>query len=146
MERFVFRLERVLRYREHLEKEARQELRKARETRASRERAWTDANLRRCRAAKRCEEKEEQGMEVAAYHLYRTFIRQVSGEMEEADQRLRGAEEEVRSMEKAWMRASSNRKALENLRERQSSAHRDLQEKEEQKLLDELVVLRRRLA
>jgi flagellum-specific ATP synthase len=41
--------------------------------------------------------------------------------------------------------ASSNKKSLEHLRERQSLAHRELQEKEEQKFLDELVILRRGL-
>ena len=142
MGRFVFRLEKVLRYREHLEKNARQELRRAREVCASRERALTDMNLKRHLAAKRCAGEEEQGMEVATYHLYRSFIEHLSEELEDANQSLQRAKEEVRAMEKAWMRASSNKKSLEHLRDRQFSTHRATQESENQKLLDELVILR----
>jgi flagellar protein FliJ len=145
MDRFVFRLGRVLRYREHIEKKARQELGKAREACASRERTLGEVSFRRSRAAMRCAREQEQGMEGAAYHLHRAFIQGLSSEMDEASQRLQEAKEGVKEMEKAWLRASSNKKALEKLRERQSSAHREFQEKEEQKLLDELVVLRRSL-
>ena len=143
MGRFVFRLEKVLRYREHLEKNARQELRRAREVCASRERALMDVNLKRRLAVNRCAGEEEQGMEVATYHLYRTFIERLSVELEDANQSLQGAKEEVRAMEKAWLRASSNKKSLENLRERQCLAHKENQGREDQKLLDELVILRR---
>ena len=143
MGRFVFRLEKVLRYRGHLEKNARQKLRKARELCASKERALMDVNVKRNLAAKRCAGEEEQGMEVATYHLYRTFIDHLSRELEDASQSLEGAKEEVRAMEKAWVRASSNKRSLENLRGRQSLAHKETQEREDQKLLDELVILRR---
>ena len=143
MGRFVFRLEKVLRYREHIEKDARQKLRRAREVCASKERALMDVNLKRTLAAKRCAGEEEQGIEVATYHLYRTFIEHLSRELEDANQSLRRAKEEVRAMEKAWVIASSNKKSLENLRERQFLAHKETQEREDQKLLDELVILRR---
>jgi flagellar export protein FliJ len=46
-------------------------------------------------------------------------------------------------VEKAWLIASSNKKSLENLRERQFLSHKETQEREDQKLLDELVILRR---
>ena len=143
MSRFVFRLEKVLRYREHLEKDARQKLRRTREACASKERALRDLNLKRNLAEKRCAGEEEQGIEVATYHLYRTFIEHLSRELEDANQSLQGAKEEVRAMEKAWLRASSNKKSLENLRERQFLAHKETQEREDQKLVDELVILRR---
>lgn len=143
MGRFVFRLEKVLRYREHLEKNARQKLRRAREVCASKERALMEVNVKRNLAAKRCAGEEDQGIEVATYHLYRTFIEHLSGELEAASQRLQGAKEEVRAMEKAWLIASSNKKSLENLRERQCLSHKETQEREDQKLLDELVILRR---
>jgi flagellar FliJ protein len=143
MGRFVFRLEKVLRYREHLEKNARQELRRAREACASKERAVMDVNLKRHLVANRCAGEEEQGMVVATYHLYRTFIERLSRELEDAEQSLQGAKEEVRAMEKAWLRASSNKKSLENLRERQGLAHKENQGREDQKLMDELVILRR---
>jgi flagellar export protein FliJ len=145
MGRFVFRLAKVLRYREHLEKSARQRLRKAREACASKERALMEMNFRRNRAAERCAGEEGERMDVSTYHLYRTFIEQLSREMEDANQSLEGAKEEVRAMEKAWLRASSNKKSLENLRERQWLAHGEIEEREEQKLVDELVIVRRGL-
>jgi flagellar export protein FliJ len=143
MGRFVFRLEKVLRYREHLEKNVRQKLRIAREVCASKERALMDVNLKRNLAEKRCAGEEEKGLEVATYHLYRNFIEHLSRELEDASQSLRGAKEEVRAVEKAWLIASSNKKSLENLRERQFLSHKETQEREDQKLLDELVILRR---
>ena len=143
MGRFAFRLEKVLRYREYLEKNARQELRRAREMCASEERTLTEVNLKRNLTAKCCAGQEEQGMEVASYHLYRAFIEHLSKELEDARQRLQRAKEEVRAMEKAWLRASSNKKSLESLRERQFLAHKETQDREDQKLLDELVILRR---
>jgi flagellar FliJ protein len=143
MGRFVFRLEKVLRYREHLEKNARQKLRRAREVCASKERALRDVILQRYLAEKRCAGEEEKGLEVATYHLYRNFIEHLSRELEDASQSLQGAKEEVRAVEKAWLIASSNKKSLENLRERQFSSQKETQEREDQKLLDELVILRR---
>jgi flagellar FliJ protein len=143
MGRFVFRLEKVLRYREHLEKNARQKLRRAREVCASKERALRDVILQRYLAEKRCAGEEEQGIEVATYHLHRTFIEHLSRELEDASQSLQEAKEEVRAVEKSWLIASSNKKSLENLRERQFSSQKETQEREDQKLLDELVILRR---
>lgn len=143
MGRFVFRLEKVLRYREHLEKNVRQKLRIAREVCASKERALMDVNLKRNLAEKRCAGEEEKGLEVATYHLYRNFIEHLSRELEDASQSLQGAKEEVRAVEKSWLIASSNKKSLENLRERQFLSHKETQEREDQKLLDELVILRR---
>jgi flagellar protein FliJ len=143
MGRFVFRLEKVLRYREHLEKNARQKLRRAREVCASKERALRDVILQRYLAEKRCAGEEEQGIEVATYHLHRTFIEHLSRELEDTSQSLQEAKEEVRAVEKSWLIASSNKKSLENLRERQFSSQKETQEREDQKLLDELVILRR---
>jgi len=142
---FVFRLAKVLRYREHLEKAARQRLRKAREECALGERALMDMNLKRDLTEECCARQEEQGMEVAAYQLYRAFIEQISRKIEGANQSLEEAKEAVRAMERAWLKASSNKKSLDNLRERQFLGYGEVQAREEQKLLDELVILRRGL-
>lgn len=143
MSRFTFRLAKVLRYREHLEKAARQRLRKAREACASKERALMDLNLRRNLAEECCAQLEEQGVEVSRDQLYRAFIGHLSLEIEDANQSLEAAKESVQAMEREWLRASADKKSLDNLRERQFLTHGEVQEREEQKLLDELVILRR---
>ncbi len=144
MAHFVFRLERVLRYREYLEKQARQKLRRSREACAYKEKTLIDVKSQRKSAAERCEKEVVQVVSTARYLLYQRYIDQLSMDAEEAKQGLESAKQEVKAMENEWRRASSNKKSLEALKERQSGVHGEMLKAEEQKFLDELVILRRR--
>jgi flagellar export protein FliJ len=143
MKQFSFRLDRICRYRGYLEKKAQGELARARNEQRETEKAVNLLASERMELAEKCSDKLFSGMHVPLYWMYGVYLERLRMELEEAHGELTKAGEKVRAREKALLRESIKRKALDALRDLRRTRYIENMEREEQKLLDELVILRR---
>lgn len=143
MKPFIFRLESIRRYRGHLEKKAQGELAKARSRHREMETAVNRLVSERMDLAKRCSDEAFSGMYAPLYMMYGSFLERLRMELEDAHGELMKAAEKVRTREEALLRELINRKALEALRDLRRRRYDENLEREAQKVLDELVILRR---
>jgi len=140
---FIFRLESIHRYREYREKRAQGELAKERHRKREMETVVNRLVSERADLAKTCSDAAVSGMNVPLYRMYGSFLERLRSELEDAHDELMKAAEKVRTREKALLRESKNRKALEALRDLMRRRYTEDLEREGQKVLDELVILRR---
>ncbi len=143
MKRFSFKLESVLKYREHQERKARIDLSDARN-------AWLETR----NAVEGLVEKKEkliaqlrqdamEGMEASWYMTCRNYVRQLDDELQLAKNKLekqnRIVEERRESLNKQYMKKES----LGTLKSLHAQTHQKWVELEEQKQLDEMVLMKR---
>jgi flagellar export protein FliJ len=143
MKPFSFRLDRIRRYRNYREKKAQVALAKAKSDQRELEEATNRLASERTELAKRRSNESVAGMSVPVYMMYGAFLARLSSEIEDAHAGLKQAEERVKDREATLLQESVKRKALEKLREVRHTRYTENLEREEQKVLDELVVLRR---
>ncbi|UCH07632.1 MAG: flagellar export protein FliJ [Deltaproteobacteria bacterium] len=143
MKRFSFRLDGILSYRRYQERRAHRDLVNARHEQAQRQRAAKQLSDKRMEAAEACTEEGFEGMDVPRYHLYKSFLRSLSKDIHKAHLKLRQGEEEIHAKESVLTRRSVEKKSLEVLRDLKVKAYNLSIEQEEQKAMDELVILRK---
>lgn len=143
MEPFSFRLDSIRRYRGYLEKRAQGDLAKARNERSEMEKVVNRLASERMELAKRCSDEVFAGTCVPLYMMYGSLLERLRSELEDSQGVLKKAEEKVRTREAALLRESINRKVLETLRDLRHRRYTENLEREGQKVLDELVILRR---
>jgi len=143
MKPFSFRLDHVLRYRDYLEKKAQRDLSHAMNACIEREKEINRLAFKRAEIAKTCGDEALRGIDVHRYQSYRSFLRKIDHDLEAAHLRLKKGQEKVRVKNSALKKASIKKKTLETLKEMQFKEHKKETEIEEQKVTDELVILRR---
>jgi len=143
MKRFSFRLDSVLGYRRYQEKRAQRDLVNARHEQAQRNRAAKQLADKRIEAAEACTEEGFEGIDVPRYHLYKSFLGRLNKDIQKADLKLRQGEEEIQVKQSVLTRRSVEKKSLEVLRDLKVKAHNLGSAQEEQKAMDELVILRK---
>jgi len=143
MKPFIFRLESIYRYRMYLEKKAQGGLAEARNRQRHMEKAVNRLVSERTDLAKRCSDAAISGMDVPLYRMYGSFLERLSMELEDAHGELMKVKEKVKTREEALLRESINRKLLDGLKDLMRRRYTANLEREGQKVLDELVVLRR---
>ncbi|MFW6147568.1 MAG: flagellar export protein FliJ [Thermodesulfobacteriota bacterium] len=143
MKPFSFRLDRIRRYRNYREKEAQIALAKAKSEQRELQEAENRLGSERIEAARRCRNEVVAGISVPVYLMYGAFLARLSSEIDDTHVGLKQAEKNVKSREAALLQESVSRKALERLRELKYKRYTKNQDREEQKILDELVLLRR---
>ena len=145
MKRFSFRLDSLLGYRRYQEKRAQRDLVNARHEQAQRNRAAEQLADKRMEAAEACTEEGFEGMDVPRYHLYSSFLRSLNKDIHKAHLKLRQGEEEIHAKQAVLTTRSVEKKSLEVLRDLKVKAYNLSIEQEEQKAMDELVILRKGL-
>ena len=82
-------------------------------------------------------------MDVPKYHIYRFFLQKVTDDLERANMSLEKTEEKIKKKKAVLKGESIKKKTLETLKDSQLKKHMLRLETEEQKTLDELVIMKR---
>ena len=142
MKRFSFRLEKVLRYRKYLETNARIKLINTINEYNITENSVKMIAAKRKEISAECSKEKRNGMDVARYRLYYHFNQKLNDDQEAGVLALKKTEATVHLHRTLLKKESVKKKTLETLKEIQSSRYREISEKEEQKELDETVIIR----
>jgi len=143
MKPFSFRLDSILNYRNYLEKRARRNLANAISEYIGWEREIERLSKKRIEIAGKCSDEGLRGMDVPKYHMYRSFLQRVSDDLERANMSLKKAEEKIEEKKAALKDKSIKKKTLETLKDLQRKRYMRRLETEEQKTIDELVIMKK---
>ena len=143
MKKFVFRLDKVLGYRSYREREAQKDLLYAKNEQMRRKKEIECLAVKRKEIARECIDEGFQGIAVPRYQLYQNFLNKLDYELEETIHRLKEDDKRVKDQEVILKKKTINRKTLEILKDLKKQDYVEALEKEEQKALDEMVILRR---
>lgn len=144
MKKFSFRLERLLKYRQHLEKQAQKSLFNAKNEVLNRERALERLVQARIETDRRCCEESVKGIEVPWYRIYQSFLLKSEQDVETARTRLQKGQARVKAEVAVLQKRSVRKKSLEFLKDKQHRRYLDQLGKEEQKAMDESAVMGRK--
>ena len=142
MNSFNFRLDRVLSYRKYLEKKAQQDLFCARNEYIKKGKEIKKLAKQRKEIANKCGHEEFRGIYVPMYRIYQAFIRNIEYDLEKAHISLKKREERVMEQEEVLKKESIKKKTLETLKDLQHKKYIETSAREEQKVLDEIVITR----
>jgi flagellar FliJ protein len=140
MKPFSFRLNKILDYRKYLRKRAQIDVFNARNECQKREKKVIRLNEKRSEISKECSEEETRGMSVPVYQLFTTFMKKIDDDLKEAHLRLNEGKDEVMVKEAILKQASIKKKTLETLKDLQYKHYMETLGREEQKILDEIVI------
>jgi flagellar export protein FliJ len=140
MKPYSFRLDKILNYRSYLRKKAQIDVFNARNECQKREREVLRLVEKKTEISKKCSEQETRGVSVPVYHTYQAYLQRIGYDLEDAYIRLDEEKEEVMAKEMILKQASINKKTLEVLKELKHKRYMESLGREEQKILDEIVV------
>ena len=143
MKPFSFRLDSILNYRDYLEKRAQRDLFNARNEYIKRLKAVKRLAKERGEIARRCRDEGFRGIDVPLYQIYISFLQRLEHDIERAHMSLKKGEEKVKAQEAVLKKESIKKKTLELLKDLQLKRRLERLEREEQKQMDELVIIRR---
>jgi len=143
MKPFSFRLDSILNYRNYLEKKARRNLANAINEYIGWEKEIDRLSKKRIEIARKCSDEGFRGMDVPKYHLYRSFLQKVNDDLGRANMSLEKTEEKIKKKKAVLKGESIKKKTLETLKDLQLKKYMHRLETEEQKTIDELVIMRR---
>jgi len=143
MKRFSFRLDSILNYRNYLEKRAQRDLFNARHEHIETEKEIERLGNKRMETARECSDEGLRGMDVPLYQVYRSFLLKLNYDLERAHMGLKKAEEKIKEKKAVLKEKSIKKKTLEVLKDLQLKKYMQRLEKEEQKVMDELAIMRR---
>lgn len=141
MKPYAFRLEKILDYRKYLSKRAQVDVFNARNECLKREKEVLGLVEKKEEISEKCSEEGTKGMRVSVYQIYQTFLQKLDNDLETAHVRLNEEKENVLSKESILKQASIKKKTLETLRDLQHKKYMESSGREEQKLLDEIVLI-----
>jgi len=143
MRAFSFRLDSIFNYREYLEKRAQRDLFNAKNEYIGSEKEIERLAERRVEIAITCSQEGFKGIDVPLYRIYRSFMQGLEHDLERAHINLKKAEEKVKVQQAVLRKKSIKKKTLEVLRDLHLKRYLERLEREEQKAIDELVILRK---
>jgi len=144
VKRFSFRLDNILNYRNYLEKKAQKNLLDVRNQCMERENRVKRLAGKRIESVIQCRDEAMKGIDVSMYKIYQAFSQKVDHDLEKAHMDLQEGEKKVNAQEKILKKESIKKKALEILKDLQLKDYMKRLEQEEQKYMDEMVIIRRR--
>jgi len=140
MKPFTFRLDKILGYRNYLSKIAQIDLFNARNECIRREKEVKRLSEKRKEIAKSCSDEGVKGIDVPKYKIYQAYLYKIMHDLESAHTRLKQEKENVITKKAVLANESIKKKTLETLKDLQHNKHIDLSEREDQKILDEIVI------
>jgi flagellar FliJ protein len=143
MKSFAFRLDRVLDYRNYLEKRALKDLYNARHECKIMEREIKRLVEEKVKTANECTDKELRGINVPEYQIYQVFLGKLDSDLEKTHINLKEGEQKVIEREETLKKKTIKKKTLVALKEVQYENYMENLAREEQKVLDEIAILKR---
>ena len=140
MKPYSFRLNKILDYRKYLSKKAQVDLFNARNECQQREKELLRLVEQKAEVSEECGEKEAKGMCVPVYQIFQVFMQKIDYDLKEAHLRLNEGKEKVIVKEAILKQASIKKKTLETLNDLQHKKYMEIIGREEQKILDEIVI------
>jgi flagellar FliJ protein len=143
MKPFTFRLDKILDYRGYLMKRAQIDLSVTLNECKRIEEEIETLSQKKIATAAECIDKGAKGMDVARYQIYQAFLQGLEDGLENAHASLIEGEKQVMTKKAVLKNKSIKKKALEMLKETQHKKYKETSIREEQKTLDEIVLLGR---
>ena len=143
MKPFTFRLERMLHYRGYLERRAQIDLYNTKNAYKAQEGEIKELDQMKIELDQECRDEGARGMQVHLYQIYRFYINKLDMDLEKAHRRLKELGKQVKVKETVLKEETIRKKTLENLKDLQFDRFMQQLNKEEQKEMDEVVILRR---
>jgi flagellar export protein FliJ len=140
MKPYSFRLNKILDYRKYLRKRAQIDVFTARNECMKREKEVLKLVEKKEGISEECSEKETKGMSVPVYQIFKTFMNKIDCDLEDAHLRFNEGKEKVTVKEAILKQASIKKKTLETLNDLQYRKYMETLGREEQKILDEIVI------
>jgi len=140
MKPFTFRLDKILDYRKYLTKVAQIDLFNARTECIRREKKVKRLSEKRKEIAKSCIDEGVKGIDVPRYKIYLAYLSKIAHDLESAHTLLKQEKENVITKEAILTNESIKKKSLETLKDLKHNKYIELSEREEQKVLDEIVI------
>ncbi len=143
MKRFIFRLEALLRYREHLEHLAQQEAAKAYSKVLACEKRIADFIEDLRRTAHELDERMIEGINAQQYQLYSSYLTGLESSLERERNHHKDRLNILVQKQKILSQKSVEKKVLENLKERQKTEYYTEMTKNLQKETEEMNIIRK---
>ena len=140
MKPYSFRLDKILDYRRYLRKRAQIDVFNARNECQKREKEVLSLVELRTGITEECSEEESKGIIVPVYLIFQAFMQKLDYDLKNAHRRLNEGKEKLIVKEAILKQASLKKKTLERLKDIQYKKYMDNKEREEQKILDEIVI------
>jgi flagellar FliJ protein len=140
MKPFKFRLDKILDYRKHLTKVAQIDLFNAKNECIRREKKVKRLSEKRKEIAKSCMDEGVKGIDVPRYKIYLAYLYKIEHDLKSAHTLLKQEKENVISKKAILTNESIKKKSLETLKDLKHNKYIELSEREEQKVLDEIVI------
>jgi flagellar FliJ protein len=140
MKLFKFRLDKILDYRKHLTKVAQIDLFNAKNECIRREKKVKRLSEKRKEIAKSCMDEGVKGIDVPRYKIYLAYLYKIEHDLKSAHTLLKQEKENVISKKAILTNESIKKKSLETLKDLKHNKYIELSEREEQKVLDEIVI------
>ena len=140
MKPFAFRLDRILEYRRYLERRAQAALVGARQAHARDTHEVERLGRERRTVAAQCGAEGARGMEVASYHIYLRYLQTLEGALRQANDQAAASAAKVATREADVRAKMIAKNTLDTLRDKEWQQYLAATQREEQKILDELVI------
>ena len=144
MKPFTFRLDKILDYRGYLMRRAQIDLSVVRNECKRIEEEIERLSQKKVATAAECIDEGVNGMDVARYQIYQAFLQGLDDGLENAHTGLIEGEKQVLAKKAVLKNKSIKKKALEMLKEMQHKKYKETSIREEQKTLDEIVLIGRK--
>ena len=143
MKPFTFRLDKILDYRKYLSKMAQIDLFNARNECIRREKEVKRLSEEKIEIAKSCIDEGVKGIDVPRYKIYLAYLYKIEHDLESAHTLLKQEKENVITKEAILRNETIKKKSLETLKDLKHHKYIELSEREDQKVLDEIVIIGR---
>ena len=140
MKSYSFRLNKILDYRKYLRKRAQIDVFNARIECQKKEKELLGLVDQRAEISEECSEEETKGMSVPVYQIFQSFMKKIDYDLKDAHLKLNEEKEKVMVKEAILKLASIKKKTLETLKDLQHKKYMENLGREEQKILDEIVI------
>jgi flagellar FliJ protein len=137
---YTFRLNKILDYRKYLRKRAQIDVFNARNECQKMEKEVLRLIEQKAEISEERSKEEEKGMSVPEYQIFQVFLQKLDYDLKEAHLRLDKGKENVMVKEAILKQASIKKKTLETLKDFQHKKYMETLGREEQKILDEIVI------
>lgn len=141
MKQFFFRFEKILNYRDHLEKKALKDLMVLRKKSLEKKNLISSLSFKRKENIAQCSAFAMDGMDAEMYKIYQQFTRKLDSDLQQVHMQLQENEKKVNAQEKMVQKATTKKKSLETLKNFKFKNYAEKAAKEEQKFMDEMAVL-----
>lgn len=143
MKKFTFRLEPLLRYKEHLEKLAQRDVSEAHAHVIACEKQIAGFVDKLKITALELDERMSEGLSAENYHFYSDYLSGMAITLEQEERRLKALTTELARKQTILSRKSVEKKVLENLKERRKAEYYDQMDKLDRKITEDMTIIRK---